>query len=258
MRDVGHDILAQSLAKLIPLRPNLQALTLSGVQYRASHQVQIDIPDLDISGRGISVLLGPNGAGKSLFVRLMHGLIAPHAGRIDYDGQSVSGRGRKAQAMVFQKPVLLRRSVVANLKFALKFSDTPKTEVDDKISALLELSGLSGKRHQAARSLSGGEEQCLALACALARSPKMLFLDEPTSSLDPNATHRIEAILHQAALLGVRIVMVSHSLAQAKRLADEVLFMADGKLHDRMPASDFFEGPTSVAAHMFLSGQLVP
>jgi len=258
MRDIGHEILAQSLSKLMPLRTQLPSLQLAAVRYRASNQVQIDVPKFEITGRGISVLVGPNGAGKSLFIRLLHGLISPQAGQINYDGQPVANGGRRAQAMVFQKPVLLRRSVVANLKFALKFSDTPKAEIEDKIAALLELSGLSDKATQAARSLSGGEEQCLALACALARAPKMLFLDEPTSSLDPNATQRIEAILHQAAMLGVRIVMVSHSMDQTKRLADEVLFMANGKIHDRLAVETFFDGPISIAAHSFLSGRLVP
>ncbi len=258
MRDIGHDFLAQSLGKVIPLRPSLPEMTLKGVQYRASNQVQIDIPSLSISGRGISVILGPNGAGKSLLIRLMHGLISPHAGQVTYEGLPVSGKGRARQAMVFQKPVLLRRPVAANLKFALKFGDTPKSQFDDRIGALLELSGLADKKNQAARSLSGGEEQCLALACALARSPKILFLDEPTSSLDPNATHRIEAILHHASVLGVRIVMVSHSMAQAERLADEVLFISGGKLRDRLKVKEFFNGPTSLEAHTFLSGRLVP
>ena len=258
MRDIGHEFLAQSLSKVIPLRPFLPELIVKGVQYRASDQVQLDIPTLSISGRGISVILGPNGAGKSLMIRLMHGLISPDAGHVTYDDLTVSGKGRARQAMVFQKPVLLRRSVSANLKFALKFGSTPKSELESKTNALLELSGLVGKKNQAARSLSGGEEQCLALACALARSPKMLFLDEPTSSLDPNATHRIEAILHHASVLGVRIVMVSHSMAQAERLADEVLFIAGGKLRDRAKSQDFFNGPTSVEAHTFLSGRLVP
>lgn len=257
MRDLGQIILVQHLEKLIPFRPELPALKLNGVRYDASSKVQIDVPELEVSGRGISVLLGPNGAGKSLLIRLMHGLIAPHQGEIAFAGDPVLGDGRKEQALVFQKPVLLRRSVEANLKFALRHSDTPKAELKNKLAVLLELSGLRTKSKQAARSLSGGEEQCLALACALARSPKMLFLDEPTSSLDPNATHRIETLLHHAAALGVRIVMVSHSMAQAKRLADEVLFMDAGKILERQSTAAFFANPNSAAAHAFLSGRLV-
>lgn len=258
MRDVGLEILGQCLARILPfgeLEP--PALEMQRTSFKASESVQIEVPALNISGRGISIILGPNGAGKSLLIRLLHGLVEADEGRISFDGQSVVGKGRNKQAMVFQKPILLRRSVAANLRYALKFAKTPKAEREDRLKALIELAGLEGKEKQSARSLSGGEEQCLALACALARQPKMLFLDEPTSSLDPNATLRIEMILHQAAIMGVRIVMVSHDLAQAERLADEVIFVHQGRITEQQLSANFFDNPKSVQAHAFLSGRLV-
>jgi len=258
MRDVGLEILGQCLSRVLPfgeLEP--PTLSVENLKYRASDDVRIDIPDLKISGRGISIILGTNGAGKSLLVRLLHGLVKADGCSVQIGGQPVHGKGRDLQAMVFQKPVLLRRSVAANLRFAMKVAGLAKADREDRLSALIELAGLDGKEKQPARSLSGGEEQCLALACALARQPKMLFLDEPTSSLDPNATQRIEMILHQAATMGVRIVMVSHDLAQAERLADEVLFVHKGTITEKQSARAFFDAPNSVQAHAFLNGRLV-
>lgn len=258
MRDIGQEILGQCLSRILPFGDfDGVVLSAKGLAYRASADVALSVPELEITGRGITMILGPNGAGKSLLVRLMHGLLKPDAGEITFENLPVNGKGRDRQAMVFQKPVLLRRSVTANLKYALKFSDTPRDQRAEKLDALLELSGLKGRENQPARSLSGGEEQCLALACALARGPKMLFLDEPTSSLDPSSTQRIESILLQAAALGVRIVMVSHDIAQAERLADEVLFLCRGKITEYQSAGGFFKSPTSAEAHVFLAGQLL-
>ncbi len=258
MRDVGYEILGQCLSRVLPFGEfEPPALTMQDVRFRASKSVELNVSALNISGRGISIILGPNGAGKSLLVRLMHGLVAPDNGTVAFDNQPVMGKGRDKQAMVFQKPILLRRSVAANLRYAIKFAKVEKSEREERLKALIELAGLEGKEKQPARSLSGGEEQCLALACALARHPKMLFLDEPTSSLDPNATQRIEMILHQAAVMGVRIVMVSHDLAQAERLADEVLFVHRGQVTEKQAAQDFFQAPISAQAHAFLSGRLV-
>ena len=258
MRDIGLDILGQCLTRVLPFGEfEPPALNMRDVRFRASQTVELSVPELEISGRGISIILGPNGAGKSLLVRLMHGLVKADTGIVTFDDLSLLGKGREKQAMVFQKPILLRRSVVANLRYALKMAKVAKSERDERLAALIELAGLEGKEKQPARSLSGGEEQCLALACALARQPKMLFLDEPTSSLDPNATQRIEMILHQASVMGVRIVMVCHDLAQAERLADEVLFVHQGKVAEKQPARHFFDSPISAQAHAFVSGRLV-
>ena len=250
MRDLGREILVQSLRQVLPENGGPDSvLTVTGLRSNLSDDLVLDIPRLTLSGTGISMVLGPNGAGKSMLIRMLHGLTKPDTGRVIFTGGS--------QAMVFQNPVLLRRSVIANLKFALKDQRLSRGDRAEKLAYLLELAGLKGKERQSARSLSGGEEQCLALACALARRPRLLFLDEPTSSLDPTATHRIETILRQVALMGIKIVMVSHDLGQVERLADEVIFLNRGRICERLPVESFFSGPDSAEARAYLSGQLV-
>lgn len=249
MRDLGREILSQSLGQVLPVADGSQVLSVHGIQSRLSDGLQLDVPELELSGAGITMILGPNGAGKSMLIRTLHGLAKPDAGEISFNGG--------AQAMVFQKPVLLRRSVLANLKFALKGQGLRRAERAERMDYLLELAGLKGKERQSARSLSGGEEQCLALACALARKPRLLFLDEPTSSLDPTATHRIEMILRQVALMGIKVVMVSHDLGQVERLADEVIFLNRGRICERQPVQAFLANPLSAEARAYLSGRLV-
>lgn len=258
MRDLGLEILGQALSRVLAFDGQVPpSVTTKGLRYQTKGQMALDLPALQIKGRGITAILGANGAGKSLLVRLLHGLIKPDVGDVLCGDLPVFAGGRDRQAMVFQDPVLLRRSVIANLKFALKFGNLPKADRPAALEALLEIAGLTGREHQSARTLSGGEKQCLALACALARQPKVLFLDEPTSSLDPSATQRIEMILHQAATMGVRIVMVTHDLPQAKRLADEVIFVSKGRIEAQQSARAFFDAPNSAQAQAYLAGQLV-
>jgi tungstate transport system ATP-binding protein len=203
--------------------------------------------DLTLSAQGTTVIMGPNGAGKSLLLRLLHGLIAPSSG-------TVSSGGR--QAMVFQRPVLLRQSVEANLMFALKRNGPAKT-CAARCKALLEEIGLKDRAKQPARGLSGGEQQRLALARALALTPEILFLDEPTASLDPAATLSIEQMVQRAAAKGAKIVLVTHDIGQARRLADEVVFLHDGRICEHTVAAEFFDAATSPQARAYLSGQIV-
>lgn len=250
MRDLGREILAQSLGQVLPSGDvEAPVLKVQGLRSRLSDGLVLDVPELTLAGAGVTMVLGPNGAGKSMLIRFLHGLAKPEAGEVGFDGG--------AQAMVFQKPVLLRRSVLANLKFALKGQGLGRGPRAERIDYLLELAGLKGKERQSARSLSGGEEQCLALACALARRPRLLFLDEPTSSLDPTATHRIEMILRQVALMGVKVIMVSHDMGQVERLADEVIFLNRGRISERQPVHGFLGNPQSAEARSYLSGRLV-
>lgn len=258
MRDLGLDILGQCLSRVLAFDGQMPpAVAAHGLRYQTKGTMALEVSDLVLDGRGVTAILGPNGAGKSLLVRLLHGLVKPDAGSVLCGGRQVNAGGRDVQAMVFQDPVLLRRSVLANLKFALKFGNLPKDARSEALGALLEIAGLTGKEHQSARTLSGGEKQCLALACALARQPKVLFLDEPTSSLDPSATQRIEMILHQAATMGVRVVLVTHDLPQAKRLADRVVFVCHGQVLAQQSAEAFFAAPDAAQAQAYLSGQLV-
>lgn len=209
--------------------------------------------DLDLGATGCTVVLGPNGAGKTLLLRLLHGLAKPDGGLIDWAGAAMKAR----QALVFQSPVLLRRSVAGNLDFVLRSRGLSRAETAARRAALLGHVGLSRRAAQPARLLSGGEQQRLALARALATEPRILFLDEPTASLDPGSALQIEDIVGQAIHRGVRVVFVTHDLGQARRLADDVVFLHRGRVEEHAPARRFFAGPRSSAARAYLDGRIV-
>lgn len=244
MREVAPDLRGASPA-LLPLEARGLAFDLGGRRL-------IDGLDLTLGSSGITMVMGPNGAGKSLLLRLLHGLIQPSAGEILWGGRRLTTDVRRRQALVFQKPVLLRRSVAANLDFVLRGKDRPVRR-----QALLDHVGLGGHADQPARLLSGGEQQRLALARALATGPQVLFLDEPTASLDPASVLKIEEIVREAASRGTRIVFVTHDIWQARRLADDVVFLVAGRVAEHAPAGTFFDTPASGAAGDFLAGRLV-
>ncbi len=195
-----------------------------------------------------TVLLGPNGSGKSTLIRLAMGLVAPTSGRISWGGRAVPG---ERLAMVFQRPVMLRRTAAANVAYALPARD------DKRVTELLTQVGLAHLADRPARKLSGGEQQRLALARALARDPEILFLDEPTASLDPAATKSVEDIVRAIAATGVKIVMATHDIGQARRLAGDIVFLARGRLVERADAAQFFNAPATSEAGAFLRGDLV-
>lgn len=232
--------------------PALLPLEVRGLTLEIAGKRLLDGIDLILGGDGVTVIMGPNGAGKSLLLRLLHGLIRPTSGAILWGGHPLTTEVRRRQSLVFQKPVLLRRSVAANLDFVLRGGDIPARR-----SALLERVGLGGRGGQPARVLSGGEQQRLALARALATEPQVLLLDEPTASLEPASVLKIEEIVRGAATQGTRIVFITHDLGQAKRLADEVVFLASGRLAEHAPAETFFGCPASEAACAYLAGRLV-
>ena len=224
----------------------------------------IDGLNLHFEGGGLSAVIGPNGAGKSLLLRLLHGLIAPSGGTVLWHGETADEGIRQRQAMVFQRPVLLRRSVAANLRYALRTARGQMTGaglngsgLNGSVETWLERANLLHLADRPARRLSGGEQQRLALARALSRRPEVLFLDEPTASLDPTATLAIEELIGQAKAEGTKVILVTHDLGQAKRLADEVLFLHRGKVEARAPTAQFFADPQSDIAAAFLAGRLV-
>lgn len=225
-----------------------------GLVYRAGGVNRIGGIDLRIPARSLTVVMGPNGSGKSLLLRLMHGLIDPTAGQVLWGGRPMAESIRRSQAMVFQRPVLLRRSVAANIRFVLKHRDGGSS---DRTAALLDEVGLASRARQPARLLSGGEQQRLALARALALDPEVLFMDEPTASLDPASTAAIETIVRRIHDRGTKIVFVTHDLGQARRLADDVAFLNHGHLVEHTPASQFFDTPESREARDFLAGRLI-
>ena len=203
-----------------------------------------------------TMILGANGAGKSLFLRLCHGLIRPTTGRVLWQG----AKGRDpadAQAMVFQRPVMLRRSVAANVDYALKLRGMAAAERRAAVEDALGHTGLRRLADNPARVLSVGEQQKLALARAWALQPEVLFLDEPTASLDPTATHAVEQIINAIDAAGTRIVMTTHDLGQARRLGDEVMFLNRGRLLEKALAERFFSEPENDLAQAFLKGELL-
>lgn len=228
------------------------AVELSNLRYQARDKDLIDIGKLSLGPSGITVIMGPNGAGKSLLLRLMHGLLTPEHGIIRCFGASLDTTVARRQALVFQTPVLLRRSVEANLRFVLR----SRKHAAEGTTKLLETVGLSGRERTPARRLSGGERQRLAIAFALATRPRLLFLDEPTASLDPASVLAIEQIVRDAAAQGMRIVFVTHDAGQARRLADDVVFLSRGKVVEHTRAAQFFDAPETRAAQDYLAGRL--
>jgi tungstate transport system ATP-binding protein len=205
----------------------------------------------------LTAVMGPNGSGKTLLVMLLAALAEPSAGKVLWNGTSPDDEAHHIRAFVFQRPVMLRRSVEANVRHALSTLQLPPREVRARIIAALELTGLTDLAARAAPVLSGGEQARLALARALVRQPKLLFLDEPTANLDPAATVAVEAIAREARGRGVKVVLVTHDIGQARRLADEVVFMTAGRVVEHTPASTFFARARSPEARAFLEGRIL-
>lgn len=238
----------RDVASILPLR-------LAAVSFLGGGRRLIDAVSLTVPAGGLTALLGPNGAGKSLTLRLCHGLLTPGEGQVVW-AAGAQGRSRR-HAMVFQKPIMLRRSVIANVEHALAAAGVSSRERRERGAAALARFGLSERATQAARLLSGGEQQRLAIARAWALRPELLFLDEPTSQLDPAATRQIEELLAGLVAEGITILMSTHDLGQARRLASRVLFLHRGRLIEDAPAADFFAGPASSEARAFLAGELI-
>ena len=237
-----------------PRSGTILPLTLTDVGYATGGKALLSGITLRIEPGRRLIVMGANGAGKSLFLRLCHGLIDPTAGRRHW----ASGESRaEAQAMVFQRPVLLRRSVAANLAYPLALKGLPRAARHSAVARTLDRFGLNALADRPARLLSGGEQQRLALARAWAMHPQILFLDEPTSALDPSATRIIEEMVTQFSAEGITIVMTTHNIGQARRLAQDVAFLHRGRLIEHRAAPGFFAGPETPEARAFLTGDLI-
>jgi tungstate transport system ATP-binding protein len=236
--------------------PSSLPLRLTGVRYAVGGTTLIPKLDLTLGGQGITAILGPNGAGKSLTLRLCHGLIRPTAGAVEWLGPGAAIT-RRRHAMVFQRPVMLRRSARGNLIHALALAGQGYRARRIAAHAALDRFGLTALADRPARVLSGGEQQRLALARAWSLRPEVLFLDEPTANLDPIATRAVESMIAEFVRDGIRIVMTTHDLGQARRLADEVVFLNRGTLIEQTPAASFFDQPRTAEATAFLRGDLL-
>ena len=241
------------------LAPEASLAAMEGVVFAPVGRRVIDGLSLALGGGhggGVTALMGPNGAGKSLTLRLLAGLVAPHAGRVSWDG-GAARPPRGAVGLVFQRPVLLRRTVRGNLDHALRLARVPRRERPARLAALLARGRLADLAAAPARALSGGEQQRLALVRALAFEPRLLLLDEPTASLDPEATAAIEALVARVARSGVDVLLVTHDAGQARRLASRVLFLSRGRLVEDAPAPLFFGAPRSPEGRAYLEGRLL-
>lgn len=225
------------------------------VTVRAGATTILDGLSVTVSHGPPTLVVGPNGAGKSTFLRLCMGLAAPGGGRITWGGRTDAKPMRRA--IVFQRPVMLRRSVAANVAYGLMHAGCPKERLAERVAELLERVSLSALASRPARRLSSGEQQRLALARAMARDPELLLLDEPTANLDPAATRSIEAIIRSTAQSGIKIVMASHDLGQVKRLGGEVVFLVRGKVREQAAADAFLNNPSTAEAAAFVRGDLV-
>ncbi len=235
---------------------SLLPLTVRDLRLEIDGRLLLDIPSARIQNRRRTVILGPNGAGKSLFLKVCHGLIQPTSGSVDFTFPASAVEIRRKQAMVFQKPVMLRRSVRANFTHALAMAGVGwrmRRRIADEAMAQF---GLSDLADSPARVLSGGEQQRLAIARAASLNPDLLFLDEPTSSLDPTASRQIEDMLDVLHERGVTLVLTTHDLGLARRFADVIFFFHNGRIVEENDAEHFFTTPQSAEAQAFLEHRL--
>jgi tungstate transport system ATP-binding protein len=215
----------------------------------------LDQITLQIEAGPPTVLIGPNGAGKTTLLRAAMGLVVPAQGRITWGGLEKSPAIHRA--FVFQKPAMLRRSAAANLRYALRTAHDRAERRRGRIEELLALVGLDGLGERAARALSGGEQKRLALARALARDPAILFLDEPTASLDPAATKAIEDIIRTIAASGIKVVMSTHDLGEARRVAGEIILLHRGRIIEQAYAAELLNSPKTSEGRAFIAGELL-
>ena len=230
-------------------------IVFAGVDANVGQIALLKSISLTITPGPPTALIGPNGAGKTSFLKAAMGLIAPTRGAVTWGGGEKAPS--KKLAIVFQRPVMLRRSCAGNMHYALAAAGVAPSERKSRMEELLRLVGLEGLADRPARRLSGGEQQRLALARALARRPAVLLLDEPTASLDPAATKAIEDIVRTVGRQGVKVVIATHDLGEARRLAGEIVLLNRGSVIESGPAPEFFSRPATDAAKRFIAGELL-
>jgi len=235
---------------------DLLPLAVDGVGLSVDGQQLLNGVSFRLENAAPTIVLGPNGAGKSLLLRVCHGLLRPTTGTVRWGELGIaSARGR--QAMVFQHPILLRRSVAANVSYALSTKGVARADRRELVADALDRAGLLHLRDRSARVLSGGEKQRLCIARAWATRPGVLLLDEPSSQLDPGSTRKIEALVCDIAASGTKVIMTTHDLGQARRLANDVLFLHHGRVLAHQSGAHFFERPDHPDAARFIDGELL-
>ena len=227
-------------------------LTLSNLSVRRRGKTVLGPIDLVIDQGGPMMVIGPNGSGKTTLLRVMHGIERISEGTATWAQSDQANHG-----YVFQSPVVLRRSVAENLSYPLQLINTPKPQIKTAVDHWIDRIGLTKVKDGSATRLSGGERQKLAIARALIRDPDVLFLDEPCSNLDGQSTREIEALLLATAAAGTRVIMATHDMGQARRLASGVLFVMGGRIIEAGSAPDIFSAPKTAELKAFLKGDIL-
>ena len=227
-------------------------LELKQVVVRRQRKRVLGPVDLVLYPQGPTVIVGPNGSGKTTLLRVMHGIERINAGQVTWAKDDPA-----KHAFVFQTPIMMRRSVAENLAYPLRLAKRPEADIRIAVDYWLTRINLKPVKDSPATRLSGGERQKLAIARALMRTPDVLFLDEPCANLDGYATRDIEVLLQDAAAAGTRLVMATHDMGQARRLAQNLVFMLDGKIHETGPSAQAFANPKTDALAAFIRGDIV-
>ena len=217
-------------------------------------KIILDKINCKIKSNSITAVLGPNGAGKSIFLQTINGLFSVQSGRLTFNLMEINQEIRKQQAMVFQNPVLLRRTVIANLQF---ISNLRNKESNRLLKKILSKVGLEGYEKKPARLLSGGEKQRLSMARALIINPNLLLLDEPTANLDPYSLNLIEDLVLEENSIGKTVIFTTHDMSQAKRLATDVIFLNKGKVLEQTISKTFFKSPKTLEAQKYINGEIL-
>jgi len=227
-------------------------LRMSDVHVRRRGKRLLGPVDLTMTAGQLTAVIGPNGAGKTTLLRVMHGVERISGGTVTWAHDDPA-----SHAYVFQTPILLRRSVAENLRYPLDVAGVPRAQANATVASWLDRIGLTDLRNLAASRLSGGERQKLAIARALARKPKVLFLDEPTANLDGHAKQEIEALLTEASSAGVNIILATHDMGQVRRLATQLVFLVAGRVVENGPAASAMSAPQTPQLAAFIKGDIV-
>lgn len=232
-------------------------LVATDLRHGFGNGFELSIPHLTLEASRSTMILGPNGAGKSILLKILHGILVPQSGSVSltFGNEATEADTRPSHAMVTQKPILLRRTALENIEFVLRARKLSKTEARERAIQFLERAQLGHLANAPARSLSGGEQQRLSIARALSLDPDLLFLDEPTASLDPNASNLVERMILEAVQSNIKIIMVTHDVMQAKRLGEDVLLLHHGKLLAQQSKDDFFNAPERQEVRDYIAGR---
>ncbi len=240
---------------MVKARQSILPITLKNAVVQKRKKIILDGISLEIFDEGITIIMGPNGAGKTTLLRAMHGLERLNSGSVDWSIDQEDARSK--QSFVFQTPIIMRRTVIENIAYSLTTRGERRKSALTKAGRYADDFGLGSCHDLNAHFLSGGEKQKLAIARALISKPDVIFLDEPTTNLDGVSTREIEEILMATQKTGTKIIMTTHDLGQAKRLAKEVLFLNQGKLCEQSSATTFFNSPITTEAKAYIRGDIV-